>query len=48
MSGGTFDYNQRKIRYIADDIEQDIAKSGKSKTQRELKAESWRYPSLYE
>ncbi len=29
MSGGTFDYNQRRIRYIADDIEQEIAKSGK-------------------
>jgi hypothetical protein len=43
MSGGTFDYNQRKIRYIADDIEQEIAKSGKPKSQRELKDEGgWR------
>ena len=43
MSGGTFDYNQRRIRYIADDIEQEIAKSGKPKTPRELKEESgWR------
>jgi len=48
MSGGTFDYNQRRIRYIADDIEQEIAKSGKPKTQRELKEESWRDPSWYE
>jgi hypothetical protein len=43
MSGGTFDYNQHRIRYIADDIEKEIAKSGKPKTQRELKDESgWR------
>ena len=31
MSGGTFDYNQRKIRYIADDIEQEIAKVANQK-----------------
>lgn len=43
MSGGTFDYNQYRIRYIADDIEQEIAKSGKPKTPRELKEEAgWR------
>ena len=48
MSGGTFNYNQRKIRYIADDIEQEIAKSGKPKTKRELKEESWRDESWYE
>jgi hypothetical protein len=43
MSGGTFDYNQYKIRYIADDVEKEIAKSGKPKSQRELKDESgWR------
>ncbi len=41
MSGGTFDYNQRRIRYIADDIEQEIAKSGKPKTPRELKEEGY-------
>ena len=41
MSGGTFDYNQRRIRYIADDIEQYIAKSGKPKTPRELKEEGY-------
>jgi hypothetical protein len=39
MSGGTFDYNQYKIRYIADDVEQEIAKSGKPKTPRELREE---------
>ena len=49
MSGGTFDYNQRHIRYIADDIEDEIAKSGKPKTQRELKEEGWyRDSSWYE
>ena len=43
MSGGTFDYNQYKIRYIADDVEQEIARSGKPKTPRELKEEDgWR------
>ena len=41
MSGGTFDYNQRLIRYIADDVEQEIAKSGKPKTPRELKEEGY-------
>lgn len=41
MSGGTFDYNQHRIRYIADDIEQEIAKSGKPKTPRELKEEGY-------
>lgn len=49
MSGGTFDYNQRRIRYIADDIEQEIAKSGKPKTPRELKDDfPWRDKEHYE
>jgi hypothetical protein len=48
MSGGTFDYNQYKIRYIADDIEQEIVKSGKPKSKRELDEERWRDPSWYE
>jgi hypothetical protein len=48
MSGGTFDYNQYKIRYIANDIEQEIAKSGKPKSPRELKDESgWRDREWY-
>jgi hypothetical protein len=43
MSGGTFDYNQRRIRYIADRVEREISKSGTPKTERELKDESgWR------
>jgi hypothetical protein len=49
MSGGTFDYNQYKIRYIADDVEKEIAKSGKPKSPRELKDESgWRDREWYE
>ena len=41
MSGGTFDYNQRRIREIADRVEHEIAISGKPKSQRELKEEGW-------
>jgi hypothetical protein len=41
MSGGTFDYNQRRIRDIADRVEQEISKSGTPKSQRELKDEGW-------
>jgi len=37
MSGGAFDYNQFKIRMIADDIEETIRNSGKEKTTEELK-----------
>ena len=37
MSGGAFDYNQSKIRMIADDIEEIIEKCGKEKTTEELK-----------
>jgi hypothetical protein len=48
MSGGTFDYNQRRIRDIADRVEHEIAISGKPKTERELKAESWRNDDWYE
>jgi hypothetical protein len=48
MSGGAFDYNQYKIGYIADQIEQTIIKNGLEKTQEELKNESWRDDSWYE
>ena len=41
MSGGTFDYNQYRIRDIAERVEQEIARSGRPKTQRELKEEGW-------
>lgn len=42
MSGGTFDYQQYRIRDIADRVEQEIAQSGQPKTKRELKEEFWR------
>jgi hypothetical protein len=47
MSGGTFDYNQRRIREIADRVEYEIAISGQPKTERELKEESWRNDDWY-
>jgi hypothetical protein len=37
MSGGAFEYNQRKIGYIADDIEETIRNNGEEKTIEELK-----------
>ena len=49
MSGGTFDYNQYRIRDIAERVEQEIARSGRPKTQRELDEEGWyRDSSWYE
>ena len=37
MSGGAFDYNQRKIGYIAEQIQEEIDNCGKEKTLEELK-----------
>jgi hypothetical protein len=48
MSGGRFDYNQYKIRDIADNIEQEIKKSGKPLTKQEMKDYSWRGSDWYE
>jgi hypothetical protein len=48
MSGGAFDYNQYKIGYIADQIEEVIIKNGVEKTPEELEDESWRDDSWYE
>jgi hypothetical protein len=48
MSGGHFNYDQYKIGYIADEIEQIIRTSGKPKTKEELKEESWRDPEWYD
>ena len=48
MSGGAFDYDQYKIGYIADQIEEVIVKNGVEKTPEELKDESWRDPEWYE
>ena len=48
MSGGAFDYNQYKIGYIADQIDEVIVKNGIEKTSQELKNESWRDDSWYD
>ena len=48
MSGGAFNYDQYKIGYIADEIEQSIKNSGREKTKEELKEESWRGSDWYE
>lgn len=48
MSGGAFNYDQYKIGYIADKIEQEILNSGKEKTKKELDEERWRDPDWYE
>jgi hypothetical protein len=37
MSGGCFDYNQYKIGYIADEIENIIERNGREKTAEEIK-----------
>jgi hypothetical protein len=47
MSGGAFDYNQYKIGYIADQIEETVIKNGVEKTPEELKNEGWRDPDWY-
>jgi hypothetical protein len=48
MSGGAFNYDQYKIGYIAESIEQEIRRSGKPKTREELKEERWRDDEWYE
>jgi hypothetical protein len=47
MSGGAFDYDQYKIGYIADQIDEVIVKNGLEKTPEELKQEGWRDPEWY-
>lgn len=47
MSGGFFDYNEYKIGYIADEIEQEIDKNGRKKTREELKEEEYRDDNWY-
>jgi MoxR-like ATPase len=46
MSGGAFNYDQYKIGYIADQIEEVIVKNGLEKTPEELK-ERWIDPDWY-
>ena len=48
MSGGKFNYDQHKIGYIIDEIEQIIYKNGRKKTDEELKDESYRDYDWYE
>ncbi len=48
MSGGHFDYDQYKIRDIADSIERLIERNGRLKTKEELKDEGWRDSDWYE
>ena len=48
MSGGSFEYNQYKIGYMADEIDQLIRKNGKEKTAEEMKAAASRDPDWYE
>jgi hypothetical protein len=48
MSGGAFDYNQYKIGYMVDQIEEIVVKNGVEKTPEELKDEHWRDPDWYE
>jgi hypothetical protein len=47
MSGGAFDYNQYKIGYIVDEIEEVVVKNGVKKTPEQLKEEGWRDPDWY-
>ena len=47
MSGGTFEYNQYKIGYIADEMEEIVVKNGVEKTPEELKQDGWRDPDWY-
>lgn len=48
MSGGAFDYNQYRIRDIANDIHKEIHNSGRKKTEKELDRERWRDKDWYE
>jgi hypothetical protein len=48
MSGGTFEYNQYRIRDIANHVEQEIYNSGREKTPSELKQEKkYHYDPTY-
>jgi hypothetical protein len=47
MSGGAFDYNQYKIGYIADQIEDTVFNNGREKTREEIKND-WHNDEWYE
>jgi hypothetical protein len=47
MSGGAFNYDQYKIGYMVDQIEEILVKNGVEKTPEDLKNEGWRDPDWY-
>ena len=47
MSGGAFNYDQYKIGYMVDQIEEILVKNGVEKTPEDLKKEGWRDPDWY-
>lgn len=47
ISGGRFNYDQYKIGYIAEQIEEVVVKNGLEKTKEELKEEGWGNPDWY-
>jgi len=47
MSGGHWDYLQYRFGNVVEDIKKEIERSGKSKTEDELREESWRNEEYY-
>ena len=47
MSGGAFNYDQYKIGYMVDQIEETVVKNGVEKTPEDLKNEGCRDPDWY-
>lgn len=47
MSGGKFNYDQHRIKYMAEIVEHYIEQNGRPKTREELKDEGWRDPDWY-
>jgi hypothetical protein len=47
MSGGAFNYDQYKIGYMVDQLEETVVKNGVEKTPEDLKNEGWRDPDWY-
>ena len=47
MIGGAFNYDQYKIGYMVDQIEEIVVKNGVEKTPEDLKEEGWRDPDWY-
>lgn len=47
MSGGKFNYDQHRIEYMSEIIDDYIEKNGRPKTKQELKDESWHDQEWY-